>query len=263
MRANRIKEKLSKGEVALGGAVNIYSPELVELVGAVGLDWVFIDCEHGPMNETEVANMVRAAELYQMEPVVRVPANSPHVILRYLDLGVTGIIVPHVDTREDAERAVQAAKYSPMGSRGSNYGAGRNNRYGLGMRDVKGYYEASNRETMVIALIESEEGVRNVEQIMAVPGIDVGLMGPADLAQTMGFPSQTVLDEALEKVIEASLRAGKVSAVLHFPYHATDEVARAYRRGARMLGVAVLPFILGGLQEWTRSLSHIVEGEAH
>ena len=262
MRANKTKEKLDKGEVALGGGINIYSPDLVELMGAAGLEWVFIDCEHGHMNETEVAHLVRAAELYNMEPIVRIPTNNPHVILRHLDLGVAGVVVPHVDTRKDAEEAVQAAKYHPLGSRGSNYGSGRNNNYGVGMSAVSDYYEASNRETMVIALIESEEGVRNVEQILAVPGIDVVQLGPADLAQAMGLPPKAVVDQALDKVIEATVRAGKISAALHSPYRATDEIASYYRQGVRMFAVNPLSIIVDGIQEWVRSLRHIAGGEA-
>ena len=110
------------------------------------------------MNEPEVANMVCAAELYGMAPILRVPTNSPHVILRYLDLGVTGVVIPHVDSKKDAEQAVEAAKYYPLGKRGSNYGSGRNNNYGTGMQDVREYYEESNRETMVIALKEISRG---------------------------------------------------------------------------------------------------------
>ena len=257
MRTNRIRQRLAEGEVALGGNINIYSPELVELVGAMGLDWVFIDCEHGSMNETEVTNMVRAAELYDMTPVLRVPANVPHVILRYLDLGVMGVVIPHLDNKEEAEKAVQAAKYYPLGARGSNYGGGRNNSYGIGMSSVRDYYEASNRETMVIALIESEDAVRNIDEILSVPGLDVSWLGPADMAQSMGFPEQSVIDEACDRVMEATAQAGKIAAIAHPQPHETSKMAHFYGKGARMLSVSLLPFIKSGMSQWVERVKGI------
>lgn len=257
MRKNRIRQRLSEGKVAIGGAINFYSPELVELVGAIGLDWVFIDCEHGSMSETEVTNMVRAAELYNMTPVLRVPTNSPHVILRYLDLGAMGVVIPHLDNKELAEKAVQAVKYFPLGERGSNYGAGRNNSYGIGMSDIREYYETANRETMVIALIESEEAVRNIDEILSVPGLDVTGLGPADMAQTMGLPEQSVIDEACDRVVEATAQAGKIAAVTHLPPNATDKMAHFYSKGARMLSVSLLSFIKSELPDWIERMKGI------
>jgi len=254
MRVNKVKEKLSRGEAALGGNLNYYSPALVEFLGALGFDWVFIDCEHGWMSESEVEHMVRAAEAFDLVPIVRVPTNSPPVILRFLDLGVMGIVVPHVDTREQAEAAIRAAKYYPMGERGSNYGTGRNNDYGVGMGDVREYYEASNRETMVIALIESAEGVRNVEGIVSVPGLDASWLGPADLAQSMGMPGQQAIDEALDRVVEATIRAGKISAVTHLPPTDMERLRHFYGKGSRLLGVTMNHFLRIGATQWLQGV---------
>jgi 4-hydroxy-2-oxoheptanedioate aldolase len=260
MRKNRIRERLAAGEIALGGNVGAYAPDLVELLGAMGLDWVFIDCEHGSMNETEVTNMVRAADIYNMTPILRVPTNSPSVILRFMDVGVMGVVIPHLDTKEDAEKAVSAVKYYPMGERGSNYGGGRNNDYGIGMTDVRDYYEASNRETMVIALIESEEAVNNIDEIVAVPGLDVGWLGPADMAQSMGFPGQSVVDAACDRVIEATIRAGKIGAIAHPPYTAIDTMSHYYDLGARMMSTGLLPFIKDGMAKWKEDIKGLAAG---
>ena len=254
MRVNKVKEKIGRGEMSLGANLNYYSPALVEFAGALGFDWVFIDCEHGSMTETDVEHMVRAAEAFGLVPILRVPTNSPSVILRYLDLGVMGIVVPHVDTREDAEAAVKAAKYYPMGERGSNYGTGRNNQYGLDMKDVRDYYEASNRETMVIALIESAEGVENVEEIVAVPGLDASWLGPADLAQSMGMPGQQAIDEALDKVVEATIKAGKISAVTHLPPDNVERLGHFYDKGSRLLGVSLIYFVRNGATKWLQEV---------
>ena len=253
MRKNRIRERLAAGEMALGGNVASYAPDLVELLGAMGLDWVFIDCEHGAMNESEVTNMVRAADIYDMTAIVRVPTNSPHVILRFMDVGVMGVVIPHLDTKEDAERAVRAVKYHPMGERGSNYGGGRNNDYGIGMTDVREYYAASNRETMVIALIESAEAVQNIDEILSVPGLDVGWLGPSDMAQSMGFPGQDAVDGACDRVVEATVRAGKIAAVAHPPYSAIDTMSHYYDLGARMMSTSPMTIVKDGMAEWVRT----------
>ena len=130
MKYNKILEKVNSNESAVGLNLPLYSPHLIEFFGSLGFDWVFIDCEHGSMTDSEAENMIRAAELYGMAPVVRVPGNEPHIILKMLDAGAKGIVVPHIDNVEDAIKARDAAKYPPLGKRGSNYGTGRNNNYG-------------------------------------------------------------------------------------------------------------------------------------
>jgi 4-hydroxy-2-oxoheptanedioate aldolase len=200
---------LAKGEIAIGAALNFHAPPLVELMGALGFDWVFIDCEHGSMNESEVEHLVRAAEAFDITPLARVEANSAPRILRLLDRGVMGIIVPHVATREDAEAIVNACKYYPDGGRSSaaNY---RTNNYGVG-RTIRQFYDDANREIMVIALVESVEGVENIGSIVSVKGLDATFVGPADLAQSMGMPSQDKVDKAIEKIVDTTLKAGKAT----------------------------------------------------
>jgi 2-keto-3-deoxy-L-rhamnonate aldolase RhmA len=102
MEYNKILKKTHSNEVAIGLNLALNSPHLIEFFGSLGFDWVFIDCEHGSMTDSEAENMIRAAELYGMAPVVRVPGNEPHIILKMLDAGAKGIVVPHVDTVEDA-----------------------------------------------------------------------------------------------------------------------------------------------------------------
>jgi 4-hydroxy-2-oxoheptanedioate aldolase len=254
MRPNKVKAKLQKNEMSLGANLNYYSPMMVEFSAALGFEWVFIDCEHGSMTEPEVENMVRGAEAFGIVPIMRVPTNSPHIILRYLDLGVMGIVIPHICTREQAEAAVKAAKYWPMGERGSNYGTGRNNQYGLTMKDVRDYYAESNRETMVIALIEDDAGVKNIEEIVAVPDLDATWLGPADLAQSMSMPGQKAIDEALDRVVEATVKAGKISAVTHLPPGNMERLRHFYNKGSRLLGVSLTYFIRDGATAWLQGV---------
>jgi len=258
MRRNNIREKLARGKAAIGCCININSPHLVELAGAIGFEWVFIDCEHGSMSETDVEHMVRAAEAFEMTPVVRVPSNSASEILRFLDLGAMGIVVPHVDTEADARKAAAAAKYPPLGQRGSNYGTGRNNNYGIGTEDVRDYYEESNRETILFALIESREGVENISDIVATPGVDGTWLGPADLALSMGMPEKRVIDEALDRVVETTIEAGKLSAATHMAPDDAERFAHFHRMGTRALAVQLLSILKLGAGRWIQDAREVV-----
>jgi 4-hydroxy-2-oxoheptanedioate aldolase len=156
-----------------------------------GIDQVFLDAEHGPLSERECEEMVRAADLYDLPVSIRVPANLPHVILRYLDIGASTIVVPHVTTRQDAERAVRAVKYPPRGDRSFAPGRGAD-LFGLGPAE---YVARANDETVVVALVEDVAAVHQVEAILGVPGIDAVSVGAFDLAGSMGYPGEPWRDE--------------------------------------------------------------------
>src|SRR5437870_3584549 len=118
MRTNTTKAKLAEGKVVFGAIISRHAPDLVELFGAIGYDFVMIDCEHGPMSLDEVEHMVRAAEVFGITPITRIPNHEDSTILRFSDRGVQGIIVPHVNTRGAAEAVARAARYWPDGHRG-------------------------------------------------------------------------------------------------------------------------------------------------
>ena len=208
---NQTKTKLLEGQVAIGAGVNFYAPILVELFGVMGFDWVWIDCEHGSSNDSETENMVRAAELYGLTPVVRVPNALPSTLLRFLDRGAQGLIVPHISTKQEAEAVAQACHYHPMGDRSSSTG-GRTNRLGSGLPPGE-YYEAANRETLVITMVETPQAVKNAGEIASVPGIDAILVGSSDLTQAMGMAGSTEVNAAIDEVISAVKGAGKVMGV--------------------------------------------------
>src|SRR5882672_8479573 len=131
MRTNTTKTKLAEEKVVFGAIISRYAPDLVELFGAIGYDFVMIDCEHGPMDLDEVEHMVRAAEVFGITPMTRIPNHEDSTILRFLDRGVQGIIVPHVNTAQAAEAVAKAARYWPDGHRG--VGGGRAHDYGIGV----------------------------------------------------------------------------------------------------------------------------------
>lgn len=186
MRGKRIKEKMRAGRPVFTTALAFYAPRLVEMLAQSGADQIFLDAEHGPLSERECEDMVRAADLYDVPVSIRVPTNEPHVILRYLDIGTSSIMVPHVTTRGDAERAVKAIKYPPDGERGFAPGRGAE-LFGLGPVE---YMRRANDETVVLALFEDAAGLDAVEAICRVAGVDGLFVGAFDLASSMGFPGQ-------------------------------------------------------------------------
>ena len=211
MHLNKTKAKLLKGEIALGGGVNFYAPIIVELYGVMGFDWVWIDCEHGSSNDSETENMIRAAELYDLTPIVRVPNSAPSTILRFLDRGAQGLIVPHISTVQEAEEVSRASHYYPIGDRSSSTG-GRTNRLGSGLSPEE-YYRQANAETLVITMVETPEAVENAGAIAAVEGIDGVLVGSSDLTQAMGMPDGSKVDAAIQNVIKSVRDKGKIVGV--------------------------------------------------
>ncbi len=246
MRVSKVKEKLARGEVALGGNINFYCPGMLEFLGMLGFDWALIDCERGWMSDTEATDMVRrATEVIGMDAFLRVPLSKQSLIVRLLDLGAMGIMVPQVDTRAEAEVAVQITRYQPMEE---NEDSG----------DVRVHYQVPERGTMVIARIQSIEGVENVEAIASVPGVDAVALGPDGLAQSMGIPGQQAVDEALDRVVEAVVRAGKIAAVSHIEPTDFARLHHFYEKGVRLLGVTMDRFLRLGATRWLRQVREIV-----
>jgi 2-keto-3-deoxy-L-rhamnonate aldolase RhmA len=186
MRGKRIKDKLRAGQVVFTTGLTFSAPRLVEMLGRSGVDQLFLDAEHGPLSELDCEEMVRAADLYDLPILVRVPTNEPHVILRYLDVGTSGIMVPRVTKRADAVRAVRAVRYPPEGERG--FAPGRAAEL-LGLGPVE-YMTRANQETFLLGLFEDVAGLDDVEAICQVEGLDGLFVGAFDLASTMGLPGQ-------------------------------------------------------------------------
>ncbi|MBI3945861.1 MAG: aldolase [Armatimonadetes bacterium] len=214
MRKNTIKERLARGETVFGCFVNLPSPDLAEISGLVGFDFILIDCEHGPIDFTTMTHMVRAADAAGVPALLRSPQNVAQVILRYLDAGAVGIQVPQTNTRAEVEAAVRAVKYQPHGMRG--LAAVRAAGYGV-TQTVPEYVPEANRETMVIVQIESMEAVKNLPDLLTVPEVDVFFLGPTDLSHSMGLPGQVNHPDVLAVMAHcfAQIRAaGKVSGTI-------------------------------------------------
>jgi 4-hydroxy-2-oxoheptanedioate aldolase len=210
MRHNLAKAKLAAGRPISVIAPGYTSAGLVELLGRMGFDAIFIDCEHGATGWEDVENMVRAAELADATPIVRVQSNDPSTITRALDRGAGGVQVPHINTRAQAEAAVQAAKFAPLGHRG--YAGGRS---ALGVKS--NFTGHANDETMVVAMLEEVEALKNLDEILKVEHIDAFFIAPGDLSQSMGYPGQTDhpdVQAAIHDAVRRTRAAGRVSGVL-------------------------------------------------
>lgn len=231
MNTNSVKAKLKNSEVAVGAILNLPSPRLAEITALCGFDYVAIDQEHGPIGIEVLEDMVRAVELHNVVPIVRVATLQAHAILQALDAGAMGVHIPNVNTAEDASRAVRFSKYGPAGERG--LAAVRSARYGL-REKLADYCRQANDQNMVIIHIESLEAVRNLDELLAVEGVDVYFVGPSDLSNSMGQPGsfdaahQRVMDDTTARIV----RAGKVAGAIALDAEVTR---RSIDRGVRYL----------------------------
>ncbi len=211
MTKNKMKEKLRSGQPAFGCSVMFPSPQIVEMIGKLGFDWVLMDCEHGSISPESVELMAMAAELSGITPIARPWTNSPEAILRVMDRGAMGVQVPHVNTAADARRAVAAVKYHPIGQRGLAAGT-RPANYGFGLPTTD-YIQVANRETLVCVQLEEKEALHNLDEILQVEHVDVFFVGPSDLSQSMGYPGRSDVSEvqaAMDKAFAAIVAEGKV-----------------------------------------------------
>ena len=184
------RASLRAGDTKFGLLALSGSPQLVEMGGFLGMDFVLLDMEHSDgVGTAEVLHLIRAADAARIPALVRVPRNEPELIQRVLDFGAAGICVPHVSSPADAARAIAHVKFPPAGKR-STCPYTRAGSYG-GRGDVAGYTADANQETVVMVLVEDPEGVAVLDQIVAVPGLDVIGIGLSDLARALGLPGDT------------------------------------------------------------------------
>ena len=214
MRENTLKQKLDAGKAVFGVMITFPSAPVIEMLGYLGFDWVLIDNEHGSITVDNSEDLVRAAELTGIAPIVRPVANKPEIIAPFLDRGAWGVQVPHVNTANEARAAVDAVKYYPEGHRGI-FSRGRPADYGFS-GSTPDYVKEANRNTLVCLMLEEVEAIQNLEELVAVDGVDVFFIGSGDLSQSMGYPGQQTHPEVqavMEKGVSVIREAGKVAGV--------------------------------------------------
>lgn len=241
LKPNVMKAKIARGEVALGCSVMFPSPQIVEMLGYAGFDWVLIDCEHGSISLSDVELMAMAADAVGMTAIARPRSNSAADIQSVMDRGVMGVQVPHVNTAQDARDAVAAVKFGPGAARGLAAGT-RPDRWGLGAR-MPDFTKAANAQSLVCVQIEHQDALANVDEILKVEGIDVFFIGPSDLSQSMGFPGDPKappVAAAIEATLAKIRAAGKAPGMPA----TTESLADVKAKGCRYI-YNHLPRILG------------------
>lgn len=248
MTTNRLKDKLLAGQPAFGVSVMFPSPQVVEMVGKLGFDWVLFDCEHGSVSLEAIEFMAMAAEATGITPIARPIRNDPHSILQVMDRGVMGVQVPHVITADDAKRAVEAVKYYPQGSRGLAAGS-RPANYGFGL-SMSDYAAQANDQTLVCIQIEDAEALPNLDEILKVEGVDVFFVGPSDLSQSMGFPGRAdapevreAMDTAFAKTVAAGKAPGSAGNASATQNYLSKGVLYLYTHLTTLLGNASADFL--------------------
>jgi len=213
MQTNTVKSALKEGDKVVCIQPHFPSPEVVEFLGYLGFDCIFVDAEHCGVGVERAQEMVRAADAAGVATLIRVPKNDPALILGYLETGAGSILVPHVNTADQVRRVVQAVKFAPLGTRGA-HPATRAANYGVTQSSTE-YFCQANRETMVAVMIEEMTAVENLDEMVKVPGLDLCVVGATDLSMSMGYPGQpghpdvqSQVELALHKIRAAGVAAG-------------------------------------------------------
>jgi len=229
-----IRKRALHGDKLFGTFLNTGSAVLAEMAGRYGFDWALLDMEHGSGSWGMLTHQLMALEGSKTAPIVRIPSIQADYFKRALDLGAHGLMVPNVNTVEEARSIVSFSRYPPHGTRGVAL-MNRSTQYGTKSTER---LESAHENTLIIAQIESPTAIENVDAIAAVDGVDVLFVGPMDLSICMGIPRQFDNLEflsATHKVVEAATRHGKASGILGF---APSDIPNSYTRGFSFLAVS-------------------------
>ncbi len=240
-----LKARLRGGEKLIGTMVTTFScVDLAKLMQNAGFDFFIIDCEHGSFTTREAANLIAVARGIGMPALVRIPEMRREHALKYIEMGANGLLLPNTESAEQARMLVDCTKYAPLGHRGVSL-----SRPHTDFRKVNGreYMSASNDETLLLCQIESRAGVRHIDEIMAVDGVDVALIGPNDLSQDYGK-----LGQFDDPEIVSAIAAVVASAAKH------DKFSGAHFGSAAPL----LPWIKAGMQMnmWNSDVGLLLAG---
>lgn len=232
----RTKAKLRAGQYALGGWIMIGHPSVAEILAGEGFDWLAVDMEHTSTTVRMFHELDLAVQGTDVDLLVRLPGHDPQITKRVLDSGADGIIVPAVNTAEQARQAVAMAKFPPLGHRGASLC--RATDFGRNFAD---YYRNHNESVLVVCMLEHVEAVENIDAILAVPGIDATFIGPYDLSASMGLPGQTNHPDVLEaqRTLLAACRRHGVPAGIHVVPVDGDEVRRRIDTGFRFIACGI------------------------
>ena len=198
-----LKARINKKNLTIGSWITLYNESLAEIFAKSGFDWLVIDMEHSAITIDQAAKLIRVIDLAGCIPLVRLTSNDHNLIKRVMDAGAHGIIVPNINSSDEAKKAVMATQYAPLGRRG--VGLARAQGYGA---TFDKYFEWQKNEPVVIVQIESKESLKSLQDIFSVPGVDGFIIGPYDLSSSMGIPGKFSHPEFLN-AIDLILSTGK------------------------------------------------------
>ncbi len=226
---NPVKKALKEGKVVIGATVTAANPDVAATLAGAGFDFLWIEMEHSPLTLETVRTMILATRGLKAMPFTRVPVNEPWLAKRVLDIGSLGVVFPFTSTRALAEQAVKSCKYPPQGVRG--YGPSMaTSRWGMSGGD---YAKFANENVLVVAIIEQQQAIDNIEEIASVPGVDVLFIGVSDLSFSLGVGGKTT-DPIVEEAVKKVLAAGKKHNVpVGYPAGNPDEINKRIAQGIR------------------------------
>lgn len=233
---NPVRKALLERKVTIGTWIQIGHPSVAELLANVGYEWIVADCEHTEIDVDIFTGLARGMKGSRAVPMARVRENDTLAIRQVLDAGAKGVIVPLVNSAEEAKRAVAAAKFPPEGVRG--FALCRANGWG---KDFGSYVKKANDDVAVVVMIESKQAIENIDEILSVDGVDGVFVGPYDLSGSYGITGKTrhpIIMDACKVVLEACKRKNK-SAGLHIVIPDDDAIKRAIEDGFTFIALGI------------------------
>jgi 2-keto-3-deoxy-L-rhamnonate aldolase RhmA len=251
---------MTKATLKQGGRVffpeinRIFSPKIVDILGCLGYGCVWIDMEHSDLRYDEIYQMATSGRAADMDVIVRVNKGDYSRIIKPLEAGVNGLVLPHCMNAQDARDFVRMAKFQPMGLRAM--GAGRDSDFGMAC--IPEWVRQANEETLLIVMIEDKEAIDNIDGIAAVEGVDVLFVGPGDLSQSLGVTGQMdhpLIVDAMQKVSAASEKHGKAWGSVPLPESGVDVLMQ---NGARFISAASdLQVLISGYQAAKKRMEEV------
>jgi 2-keto-3-deoxy-L-rhamnonate aldolase RhmA len=232
MQTNTLKKRLQAGEAVIGSWLSVAHPTIGEVMGQAGFDWLIADMEHGILSLEALQSLMIAVAGTGATPIVRVAWNDPVRIKQVLETAPMGLVIPQVNSAAEAEAAVRAASYPPRGIRG--IGCQRGAGFGAWFTE---YLQRANEELLIIVQVEHEQAVANIEEIVAVEGVDVIFIGANDLSASMGLigqPGHPRVLEAIRRVLATAQRRGIAAGLMASD---ADEASRRFSEGFQFVGV--------------------------
>lgn len=255
MIENRVKGILKAGGTVIGCQVaEVRSPNIAQMYATAGFDFIFIDMEHGGFNMETVGDFITASKAGNIVPVVRVPALEEHLLSRPLDLGACGLIIPHIQSREQVQKVIEYTKFKPMGNRGLAPVRAHSD---FAKVDVPQFLKEANQNTMIIIMVEDDEAIEQIDELISVDGVDVAFMGTMDLSYNLGLPGQVRHSEILKRIDRVIEACEKKGVAFGMPISDTNW----YQKGIRFLFAASdIGLIVNGGAKVVASYKELISG---